>query len=116
MCFFAQALTFNPCWTDRFARLSTQILGRNLEALVGRAQELKEEMKDDFVSVEASVLGGEIGFGDLCTSLLVCQARALMPRGIRGCCAACRRLGFHPAESMADGFHSSAASAAGVPG
>jgi ATP-dependent Clp protease ATP-binding subunit ClpA len=33
-----------------------QILGRNLEALVGRSQELKEEMKDDFVSVEHLLL------------------------------------------------------------
>ena len=28
------------------------MLGRNLEALVGRAQELKADMKDEFVSVE----------------------------------------------------------------
>jgi ATP-dependent Clp protease ATP-binding subunit ClpB len=35
---------------------SSQILGRNLEALVGRSQELKEEMKDDFVSVEHLLL------------------------------------------------------------
>ena len=31
---------------------ATQVLGRNLEALVGRAQELKANMKDEFVSVE----------------------------------------------------------------
>lgn len=36
--------------------LALQILGRNLEALVGRSQELKEEMKDDFVSVEHLLL------------------------------------------------------------
>ena len=29
-----------------------QVLGRNLEALVGRAQEVKADMKDEFVSVE----------------------------------------------------------------
>ena len=29
-----------------------QVLGRNLEALVGRAQEVKAGMKDEFVSVE----------------------------------------------------------------
>jgi ATP-dependent Clp protease ATP-binding subunit ClpA len=28
------------------------VLGRNLEALVGRAQEMKADMKDEFVSVE----------------------------------------------------------------
>lgn len=34
-----------------------QVLGRNLEALVTRAQDLKKEWKDDFVSVEHLVLG-----------------------------------------------------------
>ena len=38
------------------AVLCPQVLGRNLEALVGRAQEVKEGMKDDFVSVEHLLL------------------------------------------------------------
>lgn len=49
--------------TDAFIRKqprvsgdSNQVLGRNLEALVGRAQEVKGDMKDDFVSVEHLLL------------------------------------------------------------
>ena len=34
-----------------------QILGRNLEGLVARAQELKESMKDEFVSVSKRLNG-----------------------------------------------------------
>ena len=34
-----------------------QILGRNLEGLVARAQELKDSMKDEFVSVSKHLTG-----------------------------------------------------------
>jgi ATP-dependent Clp protease ATP-binding subunit ClpB len=34
----------------------TQVLGRNLEALITRAEELKKRWKDDFTSVEHLVL------------------------------------------------------------
>ena len=37
--------------------MAHQVLGRNLEALVTRAQELKTEWKDKYVSVEHLVLG-----------------------------------------------------------
>lgn len=36
--------------------LGTQVLGRNLEALVTRAQDIKADWKDEFVSVEHMLL------------------------------------------------------------
>ena len=42
-----------------------QVLGRNLEALVGRGQEVKAGMKDEFVSVEHLLLAyiDDVRFG-----------------------------------------------------
>jgi ATP-dependent Clp protease ATP-binding subunit ClpA len=66
-----------------------QILGRNLEALVGRSQELKEEMKDDFVSVEHLLLAflddSRFGANVLATEALDKAKIQEAVKQVRGC-------------------------------